>query len=314
MATNARINLNIFNGARKPYIPKGDGVLVTIFNGKQKKMSLPSNFFKQSSIAFNVPFHDGPEDRYSVLVFADKHVQAEFGPVLVSEDVPTVFDLMLIPKKNKLNFDDATWAKLKKNHAQVHAILAQGAANDTEGKARYEDLLNKTPGSLAAFFNITTALQAINLPSDNALSYVKGLIWKEKEKMKQDRFFGYADQEMVEQVMRAAEQGEFEPQQGLSINHPGATRSYKHKQFGEANVQLSFHENDRERIGEVDCVKVELDMDYFKDTLAHLILEVFPNKLTKGKTDPRKIYMLRWIAGRQARIPEFEPPYTIEPA
>lgn len=312
MATNARINLNIFNGARKPYLPKGDGVLVTIFNGKQKK--LVSEFFKKSSILFNVPFHDGPEDRYSVLVFADKHVQAEFGPVLVSEDVPTVFDLMLLPKKNKLNFDAATWGKLKKNHTQVHAILAQGAANDMEAKARYEDLLKKTPGSLAAFFNITTALQAIILPNDNALSYVKGLLWTEKEKMKQDRFFAYVDGRMVEQVLRAAEKGQFEPQKGLSINHPGATRSYKHKQFGEANVQISFHENDRERIGEVDCVKVELDMDYFKDTLAHLILEVIPNKVSKGKTDPRKIYMLRWIAGRQAGIPEFEPPYTIEPA
>jgi hypothetical protein len=129
--------------------------------------------------------------------------------------------------------------------------------------------------------------------------------------MKEDRFFAYADEALVDQVVRAAEQGHFAPQQGLAFNHPGATRSYKQQQFGEANVQFSFHENDRKKIGDTDCVKVELDMDYFKDRLAHLFLEVIPNKVTKGKTDPRKIYMLRWIAGRQANIPEFDPPDTI---
>lgn len=110
----------------------------------------------------------------------------------------------------------------------------------------------------------------------------------------------------------AADHGEFKPQFGLDIDHPGATSSFKQNQFGEANVQFSFHENDTTTIEGVHCVKVELDMDYFKDLLGHFILEVLPNKVSGGKTDPREIYVLRWIAGRCGGVPEFDPPYTIE--
>jgi hypothetical protein len=81
-------------------------VFVTIINGRQKQ--LQRDFFKASSISFDVPFENGPADFYDVIVFADKHVQAGFAPVHVSDDVPYVLDLMLLPKKNKFNFDDAT--------------------------------------------------------------------------------------------------------------------------------------------------------------------------------------------------------------
>lgn len=48
-----------------------------------------------------------------------------------------------------------------------------------------------------------------------------------------------------------------------------------------------------------------------KDLGAHMILEVIPNTFTGQKTDPRAAYVLRWIAGRRAGIPEFDPPYVI---
>ena len=57
---------------------------------------------------------------------------------------------------------------------------------------------------------------------------------------------------------------------------------------------------------------IEPDIDYYKDLAAHALLEVKTNKVTNSLTDPRQVYMLRWIAGRHAGIPNFEPPYTIE--
>jgi len=171
--------------------------------------------------------------------------------------------------------------------------------------------MKRFPGSLAAIFNITTATRDVQLPVGTALSYFKELIWNEKI-LVQDRFFAYVDAALVQQVGQAAAEGRFQPQWGLDINHPGATSSYKQKQFGEANLQFSFHENDKRSIDGLECVKVEMDMDYYKDFLAHLLLEVLPNKVSKGKTDPRQIYVLRWIAGRRAGIPEFDPPYTLE--
>ena len=129
--------------------------------------------------------------------------------------------------------------------------------------------------------------------------------------MAQDRFFGYADKSLVDQVRRAAIDGEFAPEPNPGLFHPDATSSFKQIQFGEANVQLTFHEKDTQTIDGVECIKVEPDIDYYQDPAAHALLEVIPNAITHGLTDPKKVYVLRWIAGKHAGVPEFAPPYTI---
>jgi hypothetical protein len=164
-------------------------------------------------------------------------------------------------------------------------------------------------GVLACLLNITTAMEQIHLPSGTPLDYFQELVWDDS--MAQDRFFGYADARLIDQTREAARQGLFAPEAASFLFHPGATSSYKQIQFGEANVQLTFHEEDRRTIGGVDCVKVEPDIDYYKDEGAHTILEVVPNRADHGLTDPRQVYILRWMAGQRAGRPEFDPLYTI---
>jgi hypothetical protein len=123
-----------------------------------------------------------------------------------------------------------------------------------------------------------------------------------------DRFFGYADKKLIEQIQIAVAQKKFKPEIGSGMFHKGATSSFKQVQFGEANVQITFHENDS---APKDCVSVEPDMDYFQDIGAHAIIEVLHNNLTGKTSDPKTIYALRWIAGMQAGVPEFNPPYTV---
>ena len=152
-------------------------------------------------------------------------------------------------------------------------------------------------------------MEQIFLPSGSPLDYFRQLIWDGS--MQQDRFFGYAEASLLDQVREAARQGHFRSEAGSFIFHPGATSSYKQVQFGEANVQITFHEEDRRTIGGVDCIKAEPDIDYYKDLGAHAILEVIPNSFTGSLSDPRQVYILRWTAGRRAGIPEFDPLYTI---
>ena len=87
--------------------------------------------------------------------------------------------------------------------------------------------------------------------------------------------------------------------------------SFKQIQFGEANVQLTFHENDTQVVDGLQCIKIEPDIDYYKDLGAHALFEVAANALTHSLTDPRQVYVLRWMAGRQAGVPEFAPPYWL---
>jgi hypothetical protein len=156
-------------------------------------------------------------------------------------------------------------------------------------------------------------MQQAQLPQGSPIDYFKQVIWDRTGDfaMTQARFFAWADPALIDQVKRAKLQTPPKFDDASFALHKGATGSYKQIEFGEANLQLTFHENDRKEVDGVNCVMVEPDIDYFRDTAAHLLVEVAVNTLG-GITDPRAVYALRWIAGRRAGIPEFDPLYTIE--
>lgn len=310
--TTANITLELYDGARRRFDPSIQ-VFVKARDGHQQQQH--NEYYNANSITFPVPFYNNPGDKYAVMASASGHADAGFYPVRVTPQVDQPVRLMLLPKNGRPNFDDATWGKLRNNYSDLHGLLARGVT-DAEGEARYAKFAADAPGSLAAFFNITTAMRDITLSRGVALDYLIELDWN-PDLMQQDRFYAYADARLVNEVVLAAQQGKFAPQSLLGLTHKGATSSYKHKQFGEANVQISFHEKEKKKLTvgdvELECVKVELDMDYFKNQVAHVVLEGIGNEITRGDTDPRKIYVLRWIAGWRAGVPEFKPPYTIVP-
>jgi hypothetical protein len=139
---------------------------------------------------------------------------------------------------------------------------------------------------------------------------MKQLLWEGNFAPAQDRFFAWCDPELIQQIQTAAADGKFSVEQNPGLFHPGATRSWKQIQFGEANVQLTFHENEKPPDG-TNWVLVEPDMDYYQDLAAHALLEVVYNAVTKSLTDPAQVYVLRWTDGQTSGIPEFKPLYTI---
>ena len=294
--------INVYDGTRQP-LADGTDVLYRIIDGNQKQLFVQDENF--SSLSLKVPFYDNFGDNYNVIVFSDGYKQAGFTPVKLAPSIPTSLDLMLIPKDGHPNFAMAPWDFIKTKLP----FLASGVS-DADGKSRYEDLMEQRPLALAALLNITTAMSQIQLPQGTPLDYLKSIRWDES--LAQDRFFAYCDPQLLEQVRTAAAHGEFAAEIGPGFFHPGATGSWKQVQFGEANVQLTFHENDTALIDGLPCIEVEPDIDYYKDVLAHALLEAFPNALTGGLTNPDIVYVLRWIAGRHAGNPEFNPPYIIE--
>ncbi len=311
MPDNPRIQLNLFASTRQP-VSAGFKHLVRINNGHHQEVH--SDFHRGQPQVFEVEFFNNFGDDYSVIVSAKKHHDAGFFPVKVSPGATQQLDLMLMPKKNRYNFANAEFNQLKKADPALTGIITRGLPSEAEARSLYDELLDGTDqqqDALATLHNIATAMKAIHLPVGQPLEYFKQLIW-EKQPPQRDRFFAFADEKLVEQVKQSRQQGTFA--NAPAFSHPGATSAFKQVQFGEANVQLAFHENpeDTLAIDGVKCVKVEADIDYFKDQAAHFLLEVIPNALTKGKTNPKIAYLLRWIAGRRAGVPEFDPPYTIE--
>ena len=299
------VTVNIFDGTRQP-IPAGKQILLTVRDGAQNQ--LYRNFVPGPSVKLELPFHNNFADNYAIITYVDQYEQAGFQPVNIGPSVPVQLDLMLLPKNSTFHFAAARWSDVQARKPLVGKIFAAsvaGAAADA-----YSDLMEQHPDYLACLLNITTAMQQISLPHNSPLDYFKTF---DVPNLAPDRIFGFADAALVDQVRLAAQQGEFDTEPAIDLGlHGDATSSFKQKQFGEANVQLTFHENHRQTIDGVDCVYVEPDIDYYKDPGAHLLLEVIPNGLTGNVSNPRVVYVLRWIAGQRAGIPEFDPLYTIE--
>jgi hypothetical protein len=298
----ATMVVTLYDGTREPI--EGADFLIRIFDGFQNQLF--SDFKPAPTTTFSLPFRNNLQDNCVVLASGKGYVDAGFSPVKLSPAVVAPVDLMLLPDKATFQFQ--TWDALKTTDSVIGDFISLGST-DSEAQAHYESLRQDKPPALASLLNLVTAMKAIQLPAKTPLDYFKEILWDDS--LAQDRFFAYADKSIVDQVRRAAIEGEFAAEPNPGLFHPDATSSFKQIQFGEANVQLTFHEKDTKQIDGVDCIKVEPDIDYFKDLAAHTVLEVIPNAITHGLTDPKQVYVLRWIAGRHAGVPEFAPPYVI---
>jgi hypothetical protein len=297
--------IRIFDGTRRP-ISSDVRILITLTDGNGHQLVRD---YAVSGSMFKVPFYDNFGDNFTVLAFADGYRQAGFTPIKCSPDHAQTVDIMLLRKDAEFRFAAARWDKLAADEPLLYAILAHGTGSAAAAD-RYTQLMETQAPVLACLLNITTAMSAILLPVGNPLQYFKEVIWGNS--MAQDRFYGWADAVLYDEVRTAAAQGSFSREMGFASFHAGATDSYKQIQFGEANVQLTFHANDKKVIDGVNCIKMEPDIDYYKDLAAHTLLEVVSNSLSGSLTDPSQVYVLRWIAGRHAGVPEFDPPYLID--
>jgi hypothetical protein len=300
----SKLQLRIFDGTRQPFSAPAK-FLVTITDGNKNQRV--QDYYQANDITFDdLPFFDNFGDNYTVLVWADGFQQAGFTPVTLSDQDPTTLDVMLIGKNPGFSFVNARW-----NDANASYPFLGSDVSNADGEARFDNLLDKAEKSLACLLNLGEAMSQINLSQGTPLDYIKQALWDVDHYPAQDRFFAWCDARLVDQVRDAARAGTFAVENNPGTFHPGATSSWKQIEFGEANVQLTFHENDKKVIGGVDCVMVEPDIDYFQDLTAHGLCEVIPNALTHSLTDPTQVYVLRWMAGRKAGIPEFAPLYTI---
>jgi|SRR5262245_5465792 len=309
MPDTAILSVRIFDGRRRLMNDATD-VFVRILDGTQQQ-----HFAGKLSAAvqgFRVPFFDNAGDNYAVLASKPGYVGAGFHGIKVSKTRTEPIDLMLMPIKHRFNFADCLFDRLRITHPLVCDVLS---ALMPEASVRWNAFAAEGSADaplIADALNIFTAMRDIRLPVGTPLDYLRALRWDGEFGLQEDRFYVWVDPELVNEVMRAAEQKKFAQEFNPGIFHPGATRSWKETQLAEANVQLTFHENTKcTDAGFETCVMMEPDIDYFPDALSHGLLEVIPGFFSK--TDPRAVYVMRWIASRRvAGVQEFNPPYTIE--
>jgi len=309
------ILVHIFDGTRRP-LPDAVKWFARIHDARPPDNWQITNVDSHgpATLVKGLTYFDNFYDNYTVIVNADGYEQTGWMPVPLSRARPTPVNLMLIPKDSHLNFSSANWKTLNSVRPRFAEILSAGI---NDAPTRYTNLMEHNEGLvLGCLLNLLTAMSQIVLPSEKSpLDYYWQPIWDDPQfQMAQDRFFAYVDKSLVADVVKAAKMGAFVEEKNPGALHPGATLSYKQIQFEVTNVQLTFHQGNTKTVpgpnGPVDCVVIEPDIDYYKDLLAHFFLEVLPNKFTGGLTDPRAVYVLRWMASQQAGG-DFNPLYTM---
>jgi len=327
MPSTGSILVNLFDGSRQPW-PAGVEWNARISDGQSlnARKSYPFNAQTGSSeLIKGLPYFDNLFDDYTVVVQSNGYNDTGWHPVRLTSAGPARVDLMLVPKAARIVFGSDQWTQLTQTRSYILAMLGNGAASGDLTKSRVFKLLEDRPDSLAALLNLAAAMDDMKLPSGNSpLDYHWQLGWPAGDpattpgwtasadgSFKQDRIFAYVDEALLPDVREANRQGSFAPENNPSSFHGSdATESYKQTQFDVANVQLTFHGHDTCVLNGIKCVKVEPDIDYYKDLLTHGLLEVLPNLITGGKTDPKVAYMLRWMAGRTIGR-NFNPVYTL---
>jgi|GEM_PF-3109998 len=231
--------------------------------------------------------------------------------------------LMLVPQRSRFDMSNVAFEKLPQSDPELYdRIICQSLA-PAACQAAYEDMLRHRRDKLAALIDIVEALKGIKIGGRSALSYYQAVDLDGT--MARDRFFGYIDKSVVSQLKSATAAGPCGTQSGdtcftrqkfFRLLHHNATSSFKEIDLDEANVQLTFDEKDTRTINGVECIKVETDIDYYRG-FAHFFKEVVPNLLLHRKTDPRKVFYLRWMATRQKRsegstVTPFAPPIGLK--
>ena len=302
--------ISVFDGTRLPY-SDAQPLLITVLDGSQKQLHREHHDGSGATLGLRV--WNNFRDNYTFIVHAKGYKQMGVQGVRIRPGVTTHVSLMLLPSSNSLNFGRARWRDLLAQKPETAAVFASGAGSQNAASERYTELYENNGNVAACLLNITATMEQIFLPEGTPLTYLKRVEWTSKgpHAMKQDRFYAWARTALVEQLERALNENVFTS--APAVMHPGATRSFKQKEFDQANLQITLHENNTAEIDGEECLLVELDVDYYRDPAAHLLLEVLVNRFG-SITDPKTVYAMRWIAGMKAGRPAFNPLYTIEKA
>ena len=308
------IRINIVDGARQPV---GDNLelLIRILDGRKKEVR--SLWAQGPAIpVLGLTFHDSPDDWYTVIVHASGYQDGAIYPVRLQQGRLVDAYLMLEPNHAGFHFEPIDTIQAD---ARLYQLLANGATGDPA--VRYHDTLEAQPMLMGALLTLGTAIRDIPLDDlSSPLDYYWEVLW---DQLMPDRFFAWVDARLADRIATLEKLHSFAAEADPAHWHPAvpgkfqaATRSWKQTRFDVANVQLTFHEDDKKRLmkpngSTVDCVIVEPDIDYYKDLLAHGLFEVLPNLASGGKTDPRTVYSLRWTSTKLEAMPEFNPPLTL---
>jgi hypothetical protein len=315
MASKAQIVLTIHDTHRGLIMPDKD-ILVSVRavdNSTPTRKSVRAN-----RIELEVPFRNTGADRYAIALACDGRKDAGYFPVAVDPDKPCEIKVMLLPKRSESLFP--AWEALKSGWPEFHQFIA--GDNEEQARQNYENLQKTDPMCLLCLFNLAKAIDLVSrhLQDESLLALFRSVELIRSPAvgrgLRQDRMWAYASPRL--EALLEEYTGGPNPTFGHEnpALHANADVSFKELRFGQANLQFSIARSIRHPVHQ-DCVRVDVDVDYYQDRGAHFLLEVLPNTVSRWVqkpmfTDPVNIYAMRWTEGSNCpAVEQFDPPYRL---
>lgn len=300
----ATLTLNFYNGLREPI--EDARIFVSFIDGRGRV--LRTEVKESSQLQVNLELSGDPiRDLFTVNASAKGYRDGGFIGLRFDEDEPeaTLF-LMLVHRKAEVT------------PLQLGAWPAEWAGMKSVGDQLIE-FAEQSPLEGACWLNLLEAMRLLKLDitqfaGQKLVAGDKDTGKRRESGMLQDRAFLFVEPGLAKAMLGLQEDGIAETESSLLHSKPlpdENRESIKEVRFPEANVQFTVYRKKRD--GDKKPAFCDIDMDYFKDKVSHGLLEVFPNTFFGTKTDPRRIYALRWMAGKNTQLDEFAPPYVLQP-
>lgn len=313
--TTGSLRIHLVDGSRQP-LPDDVQTFLRLAEGQKQ---VASSFVNGSSAVFSgLSFSDTDLKRYMVFAHSRYHRDALLFPVRLAKNVLVDAALMLVPESGRFRFDSLE--TLEAGHPLIRRVLGKGC--------EYHSVQQSNPRDVATLLNLCAAMESIPLPDQDFRTPLHYDWQPEWDLMSPGTFWAWVDVRLMDSLRTAGCLHSFAQQPNPEARHaviPGrvgpATTSWKEIRFPVGNVRFAFHGHDRRTLdledpsGEtraVDCVMVEAEIDYAGDLVNVGLADTLPCAAGRETSVPELAYQWRWMAARQERLPEFNPPYSIE--
>jgi len=310
------LRIQLVDGSRQPLWQDCQTFLRLLDNRREPVHSLFVN--GPTAVFSGLPSSGNGSDPLSLVAHAPNYYDALLFPIRPAKNVLMDAALMLVPRNGRPRFHSLDLVDAR--HPRIRRALGEGCD--------YRTMQETNPRHVAAALNVFTALEIVPLPDPEhptPLDYDWVPDWHLSTP---SHVWAWVDIRLMDSLRRAAELHSFAKEPHPESGHPGisgrvgpATSAWKETRFDVGNLRFSFHEHDRrtfdlaDPIGDtraVDCVMVEVEIDCWGDLVTLGRADLLSPPAAGEHNSPELVYQLRWMSTRLERLPEFDPPYTIE--
>ncbi len=293
------LTLRFADGSRQPL--QTARILISVMDGRGRLLGTQQT--AGDTITLAIPLSgDFITDRFTLNASAKGYRDVGYAGLRPDQ---SSLHLMMVERNARIVFRKPeewppAWSGLRGQLGDEFSSFGESAALPAACLLNILEAIRLFPGGM----NLLSAMQDIPLVPGNEetrANRAEGILQDRALLFVEPEFKAALNDQLGHALQKVSAIAHGQPQAGETV------ASFKENRFPEANLQFTLFESEWR-------LYVDLDLDYFRDPLSHALLELFPNSVFQTRTDPRRVYALRWMGSKNGGAPadqEFAPPYVL---